>query len=235
MHHHRPGSLILAFTASMLLWASIEAPPVTADLITFAFDGRVTSVGSSLLGSTSSFGNTPFTPDSLFLKGTYRFDSSTPPFPSPGIYPDAISILTFQLRDTSDTLVYSGSLSTITPNTILVTNNLLGPDMYVVSAPFSGTSVNTHNPNLFSISLSGPASVFSDTSLPTTPPSLSSFTIPTQFNVIFDGGVQSVISGIITSLAPVPLPPAFILFGAGLVGLVGLGARSWRQKGNSLA
>jgi len=26
------------------------------------------------------------------------------------------------------------------------------------------------------------------------------------------------------------LPPAVILFGAGIVALVGLGARSWRQK-----
>ena len=33
----------------------------------------------------------------------------------------------------------------------------------------------------------------------------------------------------------VPLPPAVILFGAGLVALVGLGARSWRQRNGGLA
>jgi heme A synthase len=43
------------------------------------------------------------------------------------------------------------------------------------------------------------------------------------------------VSGVLTALTAVPLPAAVILFGAGLVALVGLGAGSWRQKKNSLA
>lgn len=39
----------------------------------------------------------------------------------------------------------------------------------------------------------------------------------------------------IYGITPVPLPPAVILFGAGLVALVGLGARSWRQRKGGLA
>ncbi len=31
-------------------------------------------------------------------------------------------------------------------------------------------------------------------------------------------------------MTPVPLPPAVILFGAGIVALIGLGARNWQRK-----
>lgn len=37
------------------------------------------------------------------------------------------------------------------------------------------------------------------------------------------------------TLTPVPLPPAVILFGAGLLALVGLGAGNWRQRKSTFA
>ena len=75
--------------------------------------------------------------------------------------------------------------------------------------------------------------------LPTTPPSLGSFATKT-FHLTFLNSSQVVIGdavGTINSLSmtPVPLPPAVILFGAGLVALVGLGARNWQQKRSGLA
>jgi len=62
-------------------------------------------------------------------------------------------------------------------------------------------------------------------SLPTTPPSLSSFA-KNQWRLDFGGGVGNYVVG---SLAHVPLPAAVILFGAGLISLVGLGAGGLRN------
>jgi len=79
--------------------------------------------------------------------------------------------------------------------------------------------------------------VFSNDHLPTTPPSLSSFAT-NSWRILFEDPSthQARLIGTITTLtAAVPLPAAVILFGAGLVALVGLGAGSWRQKKNSLA
>jgi len=38
------------------------------------------------------------------------------------------------------------------------------------------------------------------------------------------------ILGSVDSMTAVPLPPAIILFGAGLVALIGLGARNWQRE-----
>jgi len=104
-----------------------------------------------------------------------------------------------------------------------------------LTAPFSGSSVNGKTPNFFEIKLNdSSATAFSNDSLPTTPPSLASFDTKT-FRLVFSGGGQTTVSGVLTSLTAIPLPPAVILFGAGLVALIGLGAGSWRQRKNSLA
>ncbi len=103
-----------------------------------------------------------------------------------------------------------------------------------MAAPFSGVAVNGRNPLAFGFNLTGNSSAFGSNAVPTTPPSLSFFNTET-FRVLFTGGGRSIVTGTLTSLTAVPLPAAVILFGAGLVALVGLGAGSWRQKENSIA
>jgi len=73
--------------------------------------------------------------------------------------------------------------------------------------------------------------------LHTTPPNISSLTTTDRvWRVVFeDSSGRASVQGNLTTLTAVPLPAAVILFGAGLVALVGLGAGSWRQKQNSLA
>ena len=73
---------------------------------------------------------------------------------------------------------------------------------------------------------------FASTSLPNSPPQVVCLGCEGQFRVFFsDNGV---VTGQINNFHMVanPLPPAVILFGAGLVALIGLGAGSWRQKKN---
>jgi hypothetical protein len=80
---------------------------------------------------------------------------------------------------------------------------------------------------------------FPNTSLPTLAPSLGGVnghpigdpSNPfTPFRIVFDNGANPdlIASGRI-SLLTTPLPPAVILFGAGLVALIGLGARNWQR------
>jgi hypothetical protein len=98
-----------------------------------------------------------------------------------------------------------------------------------VNAP-NGLNVNFLAPSIFEIQLRGPASVFSSDALPTTPPSVSAFSNFNQWRLVFGGpGLGIAVSGLVTNLTVVPLPTAVILFGAGLISLVGLGAGGLRN------
>lgn len=121
-----------------------------------------------------------------------------------------------------------------------VTNNfpLTGDgygDGYMVASSYSRASFSTsRTPLALEFGLTGSTSSFSNTSLPTTQPSLSSFANPPTFRGVFTGGMKPIVHGALDSLRAVPLPTAVILFGAGFIALVGLGAGSWRQRENSL-
>jgi len=251
MHHIRPRFLTLTFTASLLLWASIVSTPATAAVtpVTFALTGTVDQISSSLLGGTSPFGSDPYVPGSLMLTGRYTFDSSTPNIidpnvdPTTGFYPNTILGHTVQLRDSSNTVLYDSPLSTTPGNFIQISAGI--PELFqqtlvdrydVVFVAVPGSPVNGIPPTDFQINLSGPQGIFNNVELPTTPPSISSFTKLNQFTLsFFDPNVGGgVVLGTITDITPVPLPPAVILFGAGLVALIGLGAGRWRQTRLSL-
>ena len=227
MSHFRPGFLTLVLTASLLFWGSIAVTPASAALITFAFEGKVTQIGSSVIDTTK------YDVGSL-LKGSYAFDPFTPNvsgFPGFGVYDNAISNLHFTLG------TYNSPVSTITPNVILVRDNFPNNDGYNVVSPFAGAPVNSNNPFRFSLQVNNPLNGLSNASLPTTPPGLGITEIDdNRFRVFFGDGTASYqVKGDITSLTAVPLPPAVMLFGAGLLALVGLGAGNWRQKKSTFA
>ena len=163
--------------------------------------------------------------------------------PQLGVYSSSISNLTFHVREGSAAPFYSNTPpppDPSTPNVIIVQNDFLAGagDVYQVKMHFSGPAVNAHAASSFTIDHLSvfPANPFSDNSLPTTPPGLGDLGQNTSFQIIFTG-TEATVRGNISSLTLVanPLPPAVILFGAGLVALVGLGAGSWRQKKSSLA
>jgi hypothetical protein len=103
-----------------------------------------------------------------------------------------------------------------------------------VSTLTSGDPVNGFTPTLFDARLlDGTAGAF-NSQYPTTVPSLSSFGSTNQWRLVFaPGGL--VVRGMLTSLTTVPLPAAVILFGAGLISLVGLGAGGLRNLRRSQA
>jgi hypothetical protein len=98
-----------------------------------------------------------------------------------------------------------------------------------VSALTSGDAVNGLTPSLFDIRLLDSTAGAFNSQYPTTVPSLSSFGATNQWRLVFGPGGR-VVQGVLTSLtAAVPLPAAVILFGAGLISLVGLGAGGLRN------
>jgi len=217
---------MLAVTASVLLGASIAVTPATAALVTFNFTGTVSNVGNKLSTNPSTFST------GQAVSGSYTFNSATGDSvggANTGLYNNTISNLVVHIGSYTATLG-AGS------NFIEVQNKATF-DRYTLQAPVTGSLVNGRAPSFFEIKLNDTShTAFSNDHLPTTPPSLGSFTTET-FRLVFTGQGAATVSGALTSLTlqAVPLPAAVILFGAGLVALVGLGAGSWRQKKHSLA
>lgn len=227
MNHIRPVVLKMALAASMLLGASFVVSPAKAGDVTFHFTGIVDHSGLSNFSQNDQ------------LTGSFRFESttqnSTPASSQFGSYNDSISNLTFTIGSYSSTTNGSPILN----SSIMVGNSNFQADQFIVSTPIStGQNLNplTFEMNLF---LGEPlGNSFSDTSLPIHPPSI----LPdhpigtpgnqfTPFRIVFGNGGNGnlVVDGRIT-LVSTPLPPAVILFGAGLVALIGLGARNWRLR-----
>ena len=283
MQRTRSGFLMLAVTASMLLWASIAVTPAMAAVVTYKFTGSVDTISSNLLGNGSDLGIsgsgtrgnsidtiTPFT-------GSYTFDttagSSTEISPNVFKYTGTISQFQFIIHGNSavQSVDYTNAPSTIDPlNTIFVGHGAATPgagtilgftdpnpatreglplDSYQVVTSFSGApavgglgSVTADHLefNYIHNNTNHPDFPFSNTSLPVTPPGLSwidNHNRVARLNIFFSGGTGSVVDVRIDDIQRVvtPLPPAVILFGAGLVALIGLGAGSWRQRKNGLA
>ena len=213
MNHMRQLFLKLGFTASMLLWASIAVTPATAAIIQYSFTGTVDKVNPLLSSTTFS--------TSQLMSGLMTVNTSdTNGLPTIGNY--AITPFSLNIGGYTATMGTSGQVE--------IRNGLPGLDGFnvTVNAP-NGLNVNFLAPRIFLIQLSGPASIFSNDALPTTPPSVSAFSNFNDWRLVFGPGLGVAVSGTVTNLTVVPLPTAVILFGAGLISLVGLGAGGLRN------
>jgi hypothetical protein len=106
---------------------------------------------------------------------------------------------------------------------------LIGDRWRLVTAAM-GLPTNGYTPLSFDLQLDREGGgLFSNTNLQN-PPSLSSLT-STRWRLIFENSDGNVVNvrGALNSLTAVPLPAAVILFGAGLISLVGLGAGGLRN------
>ncbi|THJ19634.1 MAG: hypothetical protein CAF45_015740 [Nitrospira sp. CG24E] len=185
--------------------------------------------------------------------------TSSPGTGSESVYSNKISDFNFTLsRDAisgepNSAVNYQGSFvppnPTLPTNTITVGNGVnhlfglptgLPVDVYEVVIPVTGGAVNsvwlpTRVELLYGYGDIGNTGPFTTTNLPLAPPGISPFQMP--FRVYFSNGSgESQVIGFMTPapLVATPLPPAVIMFGAGLVSLIGLGAMNWRQRKDGL-
>ena len=230
MNHMRSVSLKFALAASMLLWGSIAVTPAMAALTLFHFQGTV-GASDGMLGPTLFPGQ--------LVKGSFTYDPA-PAVPAhdsninPGIgrYNGLLTALHVDIGNGA----YVAELNPTGSDFIEIRDqaNLLGNvDGYVMRAPVIGGSVNGVSAAYFRIEFTHFPSAFTSDALraPTLGSLFSNFRMGFSDN---GSGDSPQISGPVT-LVSTPLPPAVILFGAGLVALIGLGARNWQLKGNSVA
>ena len=239
----------LAFTikslgaiSGIILGAVLAVSPATGASVTFKFTGVVGS-GQNDIGSKLTPG--PFSAGQA-VTGFYTFsDTGTAPVISASgttaTYSGRLDGPSTNLNVTFGPGVpaYTASFATGTTNTIEVKNAVApNQDAYAVKGFFSGDAVGGETADSFLLELNKlPTNTFTSTSLPVTPPSIGSLSaIDKTFRLVFGlGGNSRTVLVNISTLTAVPLPPAVILFGAGLIALVGLGAGSWRKMKNSLA
>lgn len=208
------------------------------------------TAAQAALATYSFSGNLDNDPMSQYsVSGLFTFDKATGG--SGGVYNDAVKDFTFNLS-VGGTVVYT---STFTPGANAVTVSKDMPLLFggtvdrwtMVSAATStqllpqGLPPVDYIPFGFDLRFDRTGGgLFADTNLQD-PPSLASVGIPSQgsarWRLFFEdvNGIPAAYVGSITSLTAVPLPAAVLLFGAGLISLVGLGAGGLRNLGGSRA
>jgi hypothetical protein len=228
MLHSASISKGLGAIMGIILGSALAVSPAMAALITFNFAGTVDHAHADL---SPPFDGNAVPPQSMF--GSITVDNGdTNIDPTIGHYPIQTPpvITDFKLNING----YTATMNTLGSGNVEIIN---GPGLdrfnVTVNTPI-GSNVNFLGPRIFEIELRGPETVFGSDALPTPmpPPSIGDFTNFNQWRLVFGPGpgIGTRVSGPLTSLTAVPLPAAVILFGAGLVALVGLGAGSWRQR-----
>lgn len=211
--------LKVAFTASMILWASIVATPASAVTIQYSFTGNVTQVNNQL---TSAFS---LSPSSSAMSGLMTVNTTDTNILNANLGSYTITNFTMNIEGYSATIGTSG--------TVEIRNGPPGTDQFNVTmnAP-NGPIVNSLAPRLFEIQLRGPNSIFTSDALPPSSPTIASFTNQNLWRLVFGAGNRAV-SGVITTvtaMTTVPVPSTAILFGGALVALVSFGAGNWKQS-----
>jgi hypothetical protein len=202
------------------------------------------TAAQAALATYSFTGNFDNDPSSIYsVSGTFTFDNATSG--SGGVYNGAVTDFTWSYS-ANGILQYT---STYTPgaNAVTVAKDmplLFGGsvDRWAMTTAATSTQLLTagtppvdHVPFRFDLRFDHTGGgLLADTSLQD-PPTLASLGIPGQgsarWRLFFEdaGGTPSAYVGSITSLTAVPLPAAVLLFGAGLISLVGLGAGGLRN------
>lgn len=202
--------------AAVTLTVLLASTSAHAMLVTYSFQGAITEISDNLFtpGGTGANGFN----SGLQLQGTYTFNTMAAPVGN-GNFVNSITSLNLTVGN------YSASQSFGT-NAIRLTNGV-SFDQYRFQSSVGGNAVSGLSPELFDILLrDATATAFtSNAQLPTEPPSLGSFN-RNQWRLNFANG--GFIRGSLTALQAVPLPASVVLFGAGLIALIGLGAGRFR-------
>jgi hypothetical protein len=199
----------IAFSSFLLI-----AGPSEASLVTYSFGGSISEVGGVLFPTVGTGA----------MSGNITFDIGTAPAVSgTGLYLNSITGLNLNIGGRM--FSYAAGANGMF---VLNSPSLGGVDSLTAISTVTGGAINGVLPTSFQFSLSDPSgNAFGNESLPTTPPSLSAFA-RNQWRLDF-GGTGNYIVGSLAHLTAVPLPAAVLLFGAGLISLVGLGAGGLRN------
>ncbi len=191
-------------------WSAADAA-----MVTYSFTGGVSNVSGALLPTVNM---------SSPVSGTFTFNNNPA---VGGNYPGVVSGLTLNIGGYTATYAFGANAVTVLQNTNLG-GGILGDRWRLQTSATSLTSINGYTPTDFDLNLDHEGSLFANTNMQN-PPSLASLT-GTRWRLVFDDGINTVrIQGALNNLAAVPLPAAVLLFGAGLISLVGLGAGGMRN------
>lgn len=207
--------LVLAMGSILPIWHGTTAE---AALVTYQFSGNISEVPGSLF-TPGGLGENGFN-SGLKLSGTYTVDTATAGMLPTGLpiqmYNGSVTNLNLSIGNYSAVLQGGG--------TNLTTVSSGNPSLYSVNVGTAGNLVKGLAPSLFSLNLADETgTAFSSVALPgNQAPNLNSFNV-NRWTLAFSNGKSLV--GSLDTLKAVPLPATVVLFGAGLIGLVGLGAR----------
>ncbi len=200
-------------TAAAVCAFSIPIAAAQAALVTYSFNGSV---------------DDPMHP----VSGSFQFDNETGG--KGGVYNGAVTGFTLNIGG----VIGHTSSFRLGPNAVTISQNIAlaggSGNRWELASSVTGPNLLTTNykPYDFDLRLDRVGGLFSDTSLQN-PPSLGGITNPTtgRWRLFFEdvNGNPAVFLGSVTSLTAVPLPAAVLLFGAGLISLVGLGAGGLRN------
>ena len=198
----RRGLILPAIVGCVL---SIPITAAQAALVNYSFTGSIDGISPALFP----------------VSGTFQFNNESSN--SGGVYNGVVTGFTLNLGG-----LYASSFAP-GANAVTISQNIpMGGgngDRWALVSAATGDDLNGFTPFRFDLRfdrLGG--GLFSDTSLQD-PPSLSGLSAA-RWRLFFEDadGNPAVFLGSITSLTAVPLPAAVLLFGAGLISLVGLGA-----------
>lgn len=192
------------------------AVPITAAqaaLVTYSFTGSIDNI----------------TPKDT-ISGSFQFDNATGG--SGGVYNGAVRGFTLNIEGIGHNSFFAPGANAVTISQSMPLGSGIVDRWALVTAATGGVISGTTAPFSFDLRLDHKGEgLFTDTSLQD-PPSLSSLNGGrAQWRLFFEDvdGNPSVYLGSISSLTAVPLPAAVLLFGAGLISLVGLGAGGLRN------
>lgn len=225
---HTSRSLVLL--AGLVMFGGVAVAPAMAATITYNFTGTVNFVGNNLKPNAFFHKAPPLDPTST-MTGTMTVNTSD------GTSGGLLGTYTIQAFDLH-VGTYNATFNHNDGQTVTIRNgtgNGAGVDRFLVSAGVDGSTVtsDSRTPRLFTINLRGENDIFTGPqgdALPNPAPSVSSFLTKT-FRLQFGNGNGDgrAVTGSLTSLTAVPLPAGVVLFGVGLVALIGLGAGGLRN------
>ncbi|MBA5867059.1 MAG: hypothetical protein GDA67_10255 [Nitrospira sp. CR1.3] len=206
------GYILPAIALFSLLFSVAEAK---AALVTYSFTGGVSQVNGALLPTVNLMSP---------VSGMFQFDNSPA---VGGNYPGVVSNMTLNIGGYTSTYAPGANAVTIFKG-IDLGGGSIGDRWRLVTAA-TGSAINGYSPFRFDLHLDREGSLFANTNMQN-PPGLGSLT-GSRWRLIFENAEGNLvrIQGSLSSLTAVPLPAAVLLFGAGLISLVGLGAGGLRN------